>query len=164
MAQLKDTTVSGDLTVSGDALIQGDVRVNGKLNNEILDVDDNCLIIDVCRRLDLSTVGNKIEIALPDGYVCDPRASGSYTGTLYLDSFGTNPTSWTTSAVITVTCYNPTTSSDDTITDTLGNFTSHAIILSPFVQRYIKIEVTTACTGAAKPYVKITGRIYCHKE
>ena len=65
MAQLKDTTVSGDLTVSGD------VKVNGKLNNEILDVDDNCLIIDVCRRLDLSTVGNKIEIALPDGYVCN---------------------------------------------------------------------------------------------
>ena len=63
MAQLKDTTVSGDLTVSGDA------KVNGKLNNEILDVDDNCIIIDVCRRLDLSTVGNKIEIALPDGYI-----------------------------------------------------------------------------------------------
>lgn len=153
-----------DLQCAGDALFQGDVKVNGKLNNEVLDVDDNCLIIDVCRRLDLSVVGNKIEIALPDGYVCDPRASGSYQGTLYVDSYGTNPASWTTSAVITITYYNPTTSADETSTDTIGNFSSHTIGLNPFVQRYIKIEVTTACTGAAKPYAKITGRIYCHKE
>ena len=45
-----------DLQCVGDALFQSDVKVNGKLNNEVLEVDDNCLIIDVCRRLDLSLI------------------------------------------------------------------------------------------------------------
>lgn len=154
MAQLKDTTVSGDLTVSGD------VKVNGKLNNEILDVDDNCIIIDVCRRLDLSTVGNKIEIALPDGYVCNPTSLGAY-ASLGFDTWGlTGP--WSTDASVTVSCVNH----QD------GNVYSATVVLSknryvtggviPFAKSYIKVEVTTAAVGT-ETYALISGRIFCKK-
>ena len=148
MAQLKDTTVSGDLTVSG------------KLNNEILDVDDNSLIIDVCRRLDLSRVGNKIEIALPDGYVCNSTAVGSY-ACLGFDTFGLTG-SWSTDAAITISCVN--------YQD--GNVYSNAATLSkndyatksfiPFAKSYIKVEVTTAAVGT-ETYASISGRIFCKK-
>ena len=151
MAQLKDTTVSGDLTVSGD------VNVNGKLNNEILDVDDNCLIIDVCRRLDLSTVGNKIEITLPGGYVCNSMLA---TG-LGFDTWGLAG-SWSTGAAVTVSCVN--------YQD--GNVYSNPIALSKnkydtigaisFAKSYIKFEVTTAAVGT-ETYASISGRIFCKK-
>ena len=147
MAQLKDTTVSGDLTVSG------------KLNNEILDVDDNCIIIDVCRRLDLSTVGNKIEIALPDGYICNTTAMGSNV-CLGLDTWGLAG-SWSTNAAITISCVDY---RDD-------NVYSSAVTLSknlygkysiPYAKSYIKVEVTTAAVGT-ETYASISGRIFCKK-
>ena len=154
MAQLKDTTVSGDLTVSGD------VKVNGKLNNEILDVDDNCIIIDVCRRLDLSTVGNKIEIALPDGYVCNPTAMGSF-ACLGFDTWWLAG-SWSTDAAITISCVNYQTGNVYSNAGTLSknNYTKESFI--PFAKSYIKVEVTTAAVGT-ETYASITGRIFCKK-
>lgn len=160
MAQLKDTTVSGDLTVSGDALIQGDAKVNGKLNNEILDVDDNCIIIDVCRRLDLATVGNKIEIALPDGYVCNSTALGSY-ACLGLDTWGLTG-SWSMDAAITISCVNY---QDDNVysnAETLSKNSHVTIDVIPFAKSYIKVEVTTAAVGT-ETYASISGRIFCKK-
>ena len=154
MAQLKDTTVSGDLTVSGDA------KVNGKLNNEILDVDDNCIIIDVCRRLDLSTVGNKIEIALPDGYVCNPTAIGSY-ASLGFDTWGLVG-SWSKGATVTLSCVNHQDGSvySNTIVLSKNNHEIRSAI--PFAKSYIKVEVNTAAVGT-ETYVSISGRIFCKK-
>lgn len=154
MAQLKDTTVSGDLTVSGDA------KVNGKLNNEILDVDDNCIIIDVCRRLDLSTVGNKIEIALPDGYVCNSTAVGSY-ACLGLDTWGLTG-SWSTNAAITISCVNYQNDNVYSIAATLSKNSCDTKSFIPFAKSYIKVEVTTAAVGT-ETYASISGRIFCKK-
>ena len=154
MAQLKDTTVSGDLTVSGDA------KVNGKLNNEILDVDDNCIIIDVCRRLDLSTVGNKIEIALPDGYVCNPTVGGSY-ASLGFDTFGLAG-SWSTDAAITISCVNYQDGNVYSTAATLSKNNCETKSFIPFAKSYIKVEVTTAAVGT-ETYASITGRIFCKK-
>ena len=159
MAQLKDTTVSGDLTVSGDALIQGDVKVNGKLNNEILDVDDNCIIIDVCRRLDLSTVGNKIEIALPDGYVCN--STDAARACLGFDTWGLTG-SWSTNAAITISCVNY---QDDNVYSTAATLNKNSYATKsfiPFAKSYIKVEVTTAAVGT-ETYALISGRIFCKK-
>ena len=154
MAQLKDTTVSGDLTVSGDA------KVNGKLNNEILDVDDNCIIIDVCRRLDLSTVGNKIEIALPDGYVCNSTAAGLISS-LGFDTLGLAG-AWSTDAAITISCVNY---QDDNVYSTAGTLSKNTHVtkgILPFAKSYIKVEVTTAAVGT-ETYASISGRIFCKK-
>ena len=147
MAQLKDTTVSGDL------------NVNGKLNNEILDIDDNCLIIDVCRRLDLSTVGNKIEIALPDGYVCNPTMAA--VGCLGFDTLGLTG-SWSTNAAITISCVNYQNDNVDSTAVTLSknNYVTKSVM--PFVKSYIKVEVTTAAVGT-ETYASIWGRIFCKK-
>ena len=154
MAQLKDTTVSGDLTVSGDA------KVNGKLNNEILDVDDNSLIIDVCRRLDLSTVGNKIEIALPDGYVCNSTEAGIY-ACLGFDTWGLAG-SWSTDAAITISCVNYQDDNVYSTATTLGKNSCDTKSFIPFAKSYIKVEVTTAAVGT-ETYASISGRIFCKK-
>ena len=153
-----------DLQCIGDALIQGDAKVNGKLNNEILDVDDNCLIIDVCRRLDLSTVGNKIEIALPSGYVCNPTAAGTTNGTLGIETFGSNSTAWSTNAEVTVKYIKADISEEVTnpIQEILkGAF--NTLNMPPFIKTYIKVEVTTAAVGG-NTFAVIRGKIYCHKE
>ena len=153
MAQLKDTTVSGDLTVSGDA------KVNGKLNNEILDVDDNCIIIDVCRRLDLSKVGNKIEIALPDGYVCNSTMSA--VGCLGFDTGGLAG-SWSTNAAITISCVNYQNDNVYSTAATLSKNQYDTKSFIPFAKSYIKVEVTTAAVGT-ETYASISGRIFCKK-
>ena len=153
MAQLKDTTVSGDLTVSGD------VRVNGKLNNEILDVDDNCIIIDVCRRLGLSTVGNKIEIALPDGYVCNSTMGA--VACLGFDTWGLAG-SWSTDAAITISCVNYQDDNVYSTAATLGKNHYETKYFIPFAKSYIKVEVTTAAVGT-ETYATISGRIFCKK-
>lgn len=153
-----------DLQCIGDALFQSDVKVKGKLNNEVLDVDDNCLIIDVCRRLDLSTVGNKIEITIPNGYVGDPCASGTYQGTLYLDTYGSNALSWTTPADVTFKYVRADDSTEASYPMTgIGNYNTTTVGLIPFVKSYIKAEVVTAAVGT-KTFAVIRGRIYCHKE
>ena len=151
MAQLKDTTVSGDLTVSGD------VNVNGKLNNEILDVDDNCIIIDVCRRLDLSTVGNKIEIALPDGYVCNLTLAAG----LGFDTWGLAG-SWSTNAAVTVSCVNYQDGNVYSNPRALSKNRYDTIGVISFAKSYIKFEVTTAAVGT-ETYASILGRIFCKK-
>lgn len=158
MAQLKDTTITGDL------------QVNGKLNNEILGVDDNCLIIDVCRRLDLSAANNEINITIPDGYVGDARAAGNYPATIHWSTQGADRDSWTTNAVINAKFIPANTdtevvSSDYSISNgSQGVMTYTDIQLPPFIKSYLKIVVKTACTDATKPYVMINCRIYCHKE
>ena len=152
-----------DLQCIGDALIQGDAKVNGKLNNEILDVDDNCLILDVCRRLDLSAVGNKVEIALPSGYVCNPVADES-NSSLKVETYGSNSTSWSTKANVTCKYIRADTSVEETTSLLeIPNYTYRTIGMIPFIKTYIKVEVTTAAVGG-NTFAVIRGRIYCHKE
>lgn len=148
----------------GDTTFFGDVELNGKLNNEVFDVDENCLIIDVCRRLDLSTVGNKIEVEIPDGYVGDPCASGTYQGTLYVDTYGSNASSWTSPADVTFTYVRADDSTEASNQMTgISNYNTATVSLIPFVKSYIKAEVVTAAVGT-KTFAVIRGRIYCHKE
>ena len=152
-----------DLQCIGDALIQGDAKVNGKLNNEILDVDDNCLIIDICRRLDLSAVGNKVEIALPSGYICNPTA-GASVGTLGIETFGSNSTIWDTRAKVIYKYVRADTSVEVTNPEqeiSNGNFGT--VGMPPYIKTYIKVEVTTAAVGV-NTFAVIRGIIYCHKE
>ena len=149
-----------DLQCIGDALFQGDAKVNGKFNNEILDVDDNCLIIDVCRRLDLSTVGNSIQIDLPTGYCCNASAAGSV-ACFGFDTWGLAG-SWSTDAAITISCVNYQDDNVYTSSDTLSknNYATKGFI--PFAKSYIKVEVTTAAVGT-ETYASISGRIFCKK-
>lgn len=144
----------------GDTTFFGDIELNGKLNNEVLDVDDNCLIIDVCKRLDLSTVGNKVEIALPDGYCCNASADGSV-ACLGFDTWGLAGT-WSTNAAITISCVNYQDDSVYTSLDTLSknNYATKGFI--PFAKSYIKVEVTTAAVGT-ETYASISGKIFCKK-
>lgn len=151
-----------DLQCIGDALFQGDVKVNGKLNNEVLDVDDKCLIIDVCKRLDLSTVGNSVIINLPTGYCCNATALGSVAA-LNIDTYGYSGT-WTANPQIQVSCINfqdDTTVTLSAITIQKNSYNSVGFV--PFAKTYIKIEVVTAGIDDDM-FGVITGRIYCHKE
>lgn len=150
-----------DLQCIGDALFQSDVKVNGKLNNEVLDVDNNCLIIDVCRRLDLSAVGNEIEIDLPDGYCCNATALGSVAA-LNIDTYGASGT-WTANPQVQVSCIS---FQDDSIVASsavsIQKNSYGSLGFIPFAKTYIKVEVTTAAVGT-ETYAAISGKIYCKK-
>ena len=157
---------ANDINCVGDALIQGDMKVNGKLNNEIIDVDSNCLIIDVCRRLDLSTVGNKIEIDLPDGYTCNPT-SGTTIATFDVCTYGSDSsteTAWTTNAVIDISY---TLSGNISRTTQISNLNKNDkinVTLTPYLQDKVIFTVSTAAAGGTKFYAVISSKIICHKD
>ena len=93
MAQLKDTTITGDLSVSG------------KINQKTIDIDSNCKIIEFCKRLDLSAVNNEVQITLPDGYVCNPTSLGNAAG-IYYYTYDDRTGSWTTDATVALSTIN----------------------------------------------------------
>lgn len=154
-----------DLLVRGDSLLQGDAKINGKLNNHILNTDDNVLVIDVCRRLDVSVANNSIMIDIPDGYVCTCILGGNQ-NVLGFTTYGSIPTSWTTNCSLQVSSVRADTSAVETIdNDNIGNYGMGAINCNvPFFKGYLDIKVKTPCTGATKPYLTIYGQIICHKE
>lgn len=152
MAQLNDLNVLGDSTFQGS------------LNNKKIDTDSNTMIIEVCRRLDVSTVGNKIEIEIPSGYIGMP-IYGSSSASLGFKTYGSDASSWGTNAEVTTTTTRADTDASLSVTTTIGNYTYSGLNAGvPFVKDSIEIEVTTACTGATNPYVCIFGQIICHKE
>ena len=149
MAQLKDTTVTGDLSV------------NGKINQKTIDIDSNCKIIEFCKRLDLSAVNNEVQITLPDGYVCHPTAlvSGATVG---FNTYDDKTDAWTTDATVEFS----TIRADSGATFTNSQIISHADMSSPglipFCKTYIKAKVTTAAVGT-NTYAVLFGTIYCRK-
>ena len=150
-----------DLQCVGDALFQSDVKVNGKLNNEVLDIDDNCLIINVCRRLDLSAVNNEVQIDLPSGYVCNPTAIGS-AACVGVYTYDDQTSAWTTDATVELS----TMEAQGGATVANSNAISHGMMttkgLVPFCKTYIKAKVTTAAVGT-NTYMMMFGTIYCKK-
>ena len=149
MAQLKDTTVTGDLSVSG------------KINQKTIDIDSNCKIIEFCKRLDLSAVNNEVQITLPDGYVCNPTAFGS-SAAVGIDTYDDKSGAWTTNASVEFSAIEAKGGSTYTnsITISHGNVSSMGLI--PFCKTYIKAKVTTAAVGT-NTYVTLFGTIYCKK-
>lgn len=151
MAQLKDTTVTGDLSVSG------------KINQKTIDIDSNCKIIEFCKRLDLSAVNNEVQITLPDGYVCNPTAIGSV-ACVGIDTYDDKTDAWTTDATVEFSTINARGGSTytDSITISHESGVLTPTVLVPFCKTYIKAKVTTAAVGT-NPYVTLFGTIYCKK-
>lgn len=149
MAQLKDTTITGDL------------QVNGKINQKTIDIDSNCKIIEFCKRLDLSAVNNEVQIALPDGYVCNPTAIGSG-ACVGFDSYDDKTEQWTTDALVEFSTINAQSGTTYANSRQISHesVTTNGIV--PFCKTYIKAKVTTAAVGT-NPYVMLFGTIYCKK-
>jgi hypothetical protein len=146
------TDITGNITLE-----------NGeKFNGFDVYIDSDCHMIDVCRRLDLSSVGNKVTITIPSGYVA---VSSAYAlRTLMINTYGSNTTSWGTSAKIQATTTNAVNNTTYTSTElTLTNSSFAQLGLTVTAADKIEIEVTQACDGI-KPYAVITGQIYCHRE
>ena len=149
MAQLKDTTITGDL------------QVNGEINQKTIDNDANSKIIEFCKRLDLSTVGNKIEIALPDGYVCNPTAIGSYACVGFY-TYDDQTSAWTTDATVELSTIEAQGGTTVATSNAIFHGTMTTKGLVPFCKTYIKAKVTTAAVGT-NTYMMMFGTIYCKK-
>ena len=155
MAQLKDTTITGD------ALIQGDMKVNGEINQKTIDNDANIKIIEFCKILDLSAVNNEVQITLPDGYVCNPTALGSSACVGYY-TYDDQTGAWTTDATVEVSTINAQVDATYTDSRTIAHANVSTLGLLPFCKTYIKAKVTTAAVGT-NTYMMLFGTIYCKK-
>ena len=146
------TDITGNITIVKNSAIDG---------FEVA-VDANCKIIDLCLRLDLSAVGNKVSIDIPSGYVA---VTSAYTlRTLMLNTYGSNTTAWGTSAKVQATTTNAVNNTTYTSTElTLTNNSYAQLGLTATAKTKIEIEVTQACDGVV-PYAVVTGQIFCHKE
>lgn len=149
MAQLKDTTITGDLSVSG------------KINQKTIDIDSNCKIIEFCKRLDLSAVNNEVQITLPDGYVCNPTAQDGF-ACVGIDTYDDKTGAWTTDASVELSTINAQGGSTYTNSITISHGSVLTRGLIPFCKTYIKAKVTTAAVGT-NTYVMLFGTIYCKK-
>ena len=149
MAQLKDTTITGDL------------QVNGEINQKTIDNDANSKIIEFCKRLDLSAVNNEVQIDLPSGYVCNPTAIGG-AACVGVDTYDDQTSAWTTDATVELSTIEA--KGETTVAN--SNAISHAMVtakgLVPFCKTYIKAKVTTAAVGT-NTYIMMFGTIYCKK-
>ena len=104
MAQLKNTTITGD------ALVQGNVHVTGKVNSvKLTEEDSDVLRIPILKTLDLSTVNNEVRISLPDGYVFYPSIGEQYGSLKYcamINGYGPNFTSYSATLTLSITSFN----------------------------------------------------------
>ena len=149
MAQLKDTTITGNLSVSG------------KINQKTIDIDSNCKIIEFCKRLDLSAVNNEVQITLPDGYVCNPTALGSGAAVgFYTHDDKTG--AWTTDASVEISTIRADSGATYTTSGTISHANMASFGLIPSCKTYIKAKVTTAAVGT-NTYATLFGTIYCRK-
>ena len=149
MAQLKDTLIQGD------ALIQGDMQVNGKINQKTIDIDSNCKIIEFCKELDCTTVGNTVTLfTVPTGYYAvkgeDPNNPNGPISIL-----GTYSVASPTLAEFKFSCYygdSLYTMSRLTVPINYGGNIS-ALNGQMFTAGEIKCEVTKAGTDGSKLYI-----------
>lgn len=74
--------------------VQGNLNLAGMLNRfDFTQCTNDVLTIQVCQTLDISKVGEKIEIQIPDGYVAH-MSDGEYVGYLKYCSYFNGYTSW----------------------------------------------------------------------
>lgn len=82
-----------DLQCIGDALIQGNLKVNGEINKCIFDIDPNIEVHFFAKKLDCTTVGNKVTLfEVPAGYY-GVSFEAPYIPTGPLNMYGTIDTS-----------------------------------------------------------------------
>lgn len=155
--------VNGRRKVAVNGVVSLDIPKVEKKPNVVYDIDDDCFIIEVCRRLDLSKVGNVIYIQLPEGYVCDPRGISSL-AKIFCSTYGSDQETWTTPAAIEYSYVLATSGGTSTAVTNITNDSGTDIDFTPFVKDYIKITVVSACVGAVNPYAVFTTQIVCHKE
>jgi hypothetical protein len=173
------TDITGNITISGalsekadkvagaidKSVALLDARGNLTAGNKLSYIDNNCMIIDVCKRVDLSTTGEKFNIAIPAGYVGEIRSDNATFGVMRFSTKGSDTATWTTPAYIQVTTTNAT--DDSTYTSStvpISNDDFGQITVSVACKTSVAVDVVTACTGATNPYAIISFQIYCHKE
>ena len=173
------TDITGNITISGAFSEKADkvsratdkaiamLNFDGNLaeSNEISQIDDNCKIINVCKRIDMSTTGVKFNIAIPAGYVGEIRSDNATFGVMRFSTKGSDTATWTTPAYIQVTTTNAT--DDSTYTSStvpISNDDFGQITAAVACKTSVAVEVVTACTGATNPYAVISFQIYAHKE
>ena len=150
MAQLKDTLIQGD------ALIQGDMQVNGKINQKTIDIDSNCKIIEFCKELDCTTVGNTVTLfTVPTGYYAvkgeDPNNPNGP-----ISIFGTYSVASPTLAKFEFSCYYEDSLQifpNQDVPRNSGGAISGLFNGKMFTAGEIKCEVTTAGTDGSKLYI-----------
>jgi hypothetical protein len=173
------TDITGNITISGalsekadkvagaidKSVALLDARGNLTAGNKLSYIDNNCMIIDVCKRVDLSTTGEKFNIAIPAGYVGEIRSDNATFGVMRFSTKGSDTATWTTPAYIQVTTTNAT--DDSTYTSStvpISNDDFGQITVAVACKTSVAVDVVTACTGATNPYAIISFQIYCHKE
>ena len=173
------TDITGNITISGAFSEKADkvagatdkaiamLNFDGNLaeSNEISQIDDNCKIINVCKRIEMSTTGVKFNIEIPNGYVGEIRSDNATFGVMRFSTKGSDTATWTTPAYIQVTTTNAT--DDSTYTSStvpISNDDFGQITVAVACKTSVAVEVVTACTGATNPYAVISFQIYAHKE
>jgi hypothetical protein len=173
------TDITGNITISGalsekadkvagaidKSVALLDARGNLTAGNKLSYIDNNCMIIDVCKRVDLSTTGEKFNIAIPAVYVGEIRSDNATFGVMRFSTKGSDTATWTTPAYIQVTTTNAT--DDSTYTSStvpISNDDFGQITVAVACKTSVAVDVVTACTGATNPYAIISFQIYCHKE
>lgn len=173
------TDITGNITISGaftekadkvagaidKSVALLDARGNLTAGNKLSYIDSNCMIIEVCQRVDLSTTGVKFNIAIPAGYVGEIRSDNATFGVMRFSTKGSDTATWTTPAYIQVTTTYAT--DDSTYTSStvpILNDDFGQITVAVACKTSVAVEVVTACTGATNPYAVISFQIYAHKE
>ena len=144
MAQLKDTTITGDL------------RVNGKINQKTIDINANCKIIEFCKELDCTTVGNTVTLfTVPTGYYA-VKGEDPYNPNGPISMFGTYSVASPTLAEFEFSCYYEDSlyiMSHLAVPRNTGGGISGAFSGKMLTAGEIKCEVTTAGTDGSKLYI-----------
>lgn len=145
-----------DFKCIGDALFQGDVKVNGEINQKTIDNDANTKIIEFCKELDCTTVGNTVTLfTVPTGYYA-VKGEDPYCPNGPITLYGVYSSTSPTTAKFEFTCYYEDslyTLSDQVVPINSGGTMSGAFSGQLFTAGDVKCTVTTAGTNGAKLYV-----------
>lgn len=144
MAQLKDTTITGDL------------QVNGEINQKTIDINANCKLIEFCKELDCTTVGNTVTLfTVPTGYYA-VKGEDPYNPNGPISIFGTYSVASPTLAEFEFSCYYEDglyTMSLLAVPNNAGGTISGLFSGKMFTAGEIKCKVTTAGTDGSKLYI-----------
>ena len=144
MAQLKDTTITGDL------------QVNGEINQKTIDINANCKLIEFCKELDCTTVGNTVTLfTVPTGYYA-VKGEDPYNPNGPISIFGTYSAASPTLAEFEFSCYYGDSlylMSHLAVPNNTGGTISGVFSGKMLTAGGIKCEVTTAGTDGSKLYI-----------